>query len=266
MKFKLGLYVGVLVIFLTGCNGKSSNTQEGAMPITVENIRLYNQKRSEASQLVSLGDSTMGKVIKTYKIPLEDMGYNFNATILKTTKILKKAPYNQLSIATFNILNDVMQYVKMYPQESIDKGFVDIETRDKILSYLKYSEFNEKTIEALNYVDQCQQSNNGMCSSEQYSKILLDNKFIIPSEALDNLPEYMRKLVASQNQVLTTDQLTGMFHSKVKNASEFAKYIEDKNGDSINVNFLFSEYTKPFKLKGNVQQVIKEYNPWWLKE
>ena len=207
----------------------------------------------------------MDKVIKTYKIPLDDMGYNFDTTILVTTKVLRKAPYNQLSVYTFNILNDVMQYVKMYPQESVEKGFVEIETRDKILSYLKYSEFNENIIQALNYVRQCQQLNNGMCSTKQYSKLLLDNQFIVPGEALNNLPESMRKLVASQNKTLTPNRLTGMFHTKVKNASEFSKYIEDKNGNHVNEVFLFSEYTKPFRLKSNAQKVIDEYKPWWIK-
>lgn len=266
MKLKLGLISGVLMIAFTGCNGKSSNSNRGAMPITMDNIQLYSQKKNQATQSVSLGDSTMDKVIKIYKIPLDDLGYNFDTTILETTKVLKKAPYNQLSVYTFNILNDVMQYVKMYPQESVDKGFVESETRDKILSYLKYSEFNENIIQALNYVRQCQQINNGICSAKQYSKILLDNKFIVPSEALNGLPESMRKLVASQNKTLTSDRLTGMFHSKVKNASEFAKYIEDGSGNQVNTVFLFSEYTKPFKLKDNAQQVINEYNPWWLEE
>ena len=108
--------------------------------------------------------------------------------------------------------------------------------------------------------------NHGLCTTKLYSKILLENKFIVPGEALNSLPESMRKLVASQNKILTPDRLTGIFHKKVKNASEFSKYIEDKNGNQVNVVFLFSEYTKPFKLKDNVQQVINEYNPWWLEE
>ena len=48
-------------------------------------------------------------------------------------------------------------------------------------------------------------------------------------------------------------------------SNEFAKYIEDRDGQQINKGFLFSEYTKSFKLKDNAQKAIDEYNPWWLK-
>ena len=247
----------------------NSKDTQGAMPITVNNIQQYYQKQNIVSQSISLGDSMMDKIIKTYKKPLDEMGYDFDTTIINTTRVLKKAPYNQLSISVYNILNDVMQYVKKYPQESVTKGFVKIETRDKILTYLKYSEFNENIIQALNYVRKCQQKYNGLCSANQYSKILLESKFIDPEralqESLQSMPKSMRGYIASQNQELTSDRLTMMFHSKVKNASEFGKYIEDANSGAINDVFLFSEYTKSFRLKSNVQEIIDGYTPWWLE-
>jgi hypothetical protein len=250
MKFKLRLMLVAFIVIatFTGCNGKSFNGNMGVMPISMDNIKLYFQKQHEVSKSVALGGSKMDKIIKIYKTPLDEMGYNFDATILATTKVLRKAPYNQLSVAAHNILNDVMQYVKMYPQESVDKGFVKVKTRDKILTYLKYSEFNENVIQALNYVRQCQQSNNGICRVKQYVNILLDNKFLVPS----------------QNQTLTPYHLLNMFCGKIKSESEFEKYIEDKNGDIINVNSLFlTEDYKAFRLKDNVQNIIDSYDPWW---
>jgi len=54
MKFKLVLMFGVLIITFTGCNGKSSDSKNGAIPITMDNIQLYTQKKNQASQSVSL--------------------------------------------------------------------------------------------------------------------------------------------------------------------------------------------------------------------
>lgn len=253
MKFKLRAMLILLIIF-TECNGE--NYSNKAMPITIDNLKLYNQKKNKASQSVALGGSVMDNVIKIYKKPLDSMGYDFDKTILETTKVLKKTPNNSVYLFyAFNILNHVTQYVKMYPQESVNKGFVKVETRDKILSYLKYSEFNENIIQALKYVRECQQINNGICSAGQYSKILLDNKFIVPNIEDTN----------QDDEDTFRFRLTVMFDGKVRNGHEFGKYIEDENGNDINVNSLFEEDTNLFKLKDNAQEAINGYNPWWKK-
>jgi len=268
MKLNLGIIFGLVMLVFTGCNGKTSKNNT-ALPITMDNMQTYNQKRINASQNIPLGASAIDKAIQIYKLPLEEMGYSFDATIINTTKVLRKAQYNQLSVHTHSVINDIMQYVNMYPEQSIDRNFVDTDTKNKILLFLKYSEFNQNTIQALNYVRQCQKLNNGICSSKQYSRILLDNKFIdskVDTKKLEQmLGKNMSQHIASQNTTLTDTRLTGLFHSKVGNASEFGKYIEDRDGQQINVGFLFSEYTKPFKLKDNAQKAIDEYNPWWLK-
>jgi len=266
MKSKFSIVIGMVLFIVTICNGQIFSNK-GAMPITVNNINTYLRKQNIISQSISLGDTMMDKIIKTYKVPLDEMGYDFDATIINTTKVLKRVSYNRLAVTTFNILNSIMQYVSQYPQESVDKGFVKQDTRDKILTYLKYSEFNENIILALNYVKKCQRKYNGLCSANQYAKILLDNKFLDPNRHTSSpLPKSMLSVFESNGQKSTSSlDLTTMFMSKIKHPREFGKYIEDINGNEINVNFLFSEYTKSFRLKNNVQKIIDGYNPWWIK-
>lgn len=58
---------------------------------------------SVSAKAVSMGDSNIEKAIQIYKVPLEDMGYNFDATIINTIKVLQNAGYTALSATTMKI-------------------------------------------------------------------------------------------------------------------------------------------------------------------
>lgn len=87
---KLDFIFGLIFVIFTGC---SSGGSGDAMPIAQDNINEYQKKMSVSAKAVSMGDSNIEKAIQIYKVPLEDMEYDFDATIINTIKVLQNAGY-----------------------------------------------------------------------------------------------------------------------------------------------------------------------------
>jgi hypothetical protein len=297
---KLGLIFGLIFVFFTGC---SSGGSGDAMPITQDNINKYAKKMSVSAKAVSMGDSNIEKAIQIYKVPLEDMGYDFDATIINTVKVLQKAGYTSLSTTVMKMILPILHIVNENPELVVEKGLVSEDTKDKILMYNKFHEMKPEVMQALQYVETCQNDNNDICTIKQYVKILLDSKFLSPHENYEYKTEFLNLSVDNVFYKVDEDrrsELAGKImmadgkENKVKAQKEydefeknvriyqdvsnnyqsrfnykvpyreFGKYLIHQNGKKVNANGFIAIYTKPFKLKDGTIEQLKNYNPWWL--
>lgn len=139
----LGFIFGLIFVILTGC---SSGGSGDAMPITQDNINEYAKKMSVSVKSVSMGDNNIKKAIQIYKVPLEDMGYDFDATIINTIKVLQNAGYTALSTTTMKILLPILHIVNENSELVVEDGLVSEDTKDKILIYNKFHKMDDNTI------------------------------------------------------------------------------------------------------------------------
>lgn len=298
---KLGFIFGLLFIIFTGC---SSGGSGDAMPITQDNINEYAKKMSASAKAVSMSDSNIEKTIQIYKVPLEDMGYDFDATIINTVKVLQNAGYTSLSTTTMKIILPILHIVNENPELVVENGLVSEDTKDKILTYNKFHEMKPEVIQALEYVEKCQDSNNDICSIKQYVQILLENNFLSPHENYEYKTEFLnlsvdnvlykvdedkRSELARKTMIADgkenrekaqkeydefeknvrmyqdlSNNYQSLFNYKVP-YREFGKYLIHQNGKKVNANGFIAVYTKPFKLKDGTIEQLKNYNPWWLE-
>ena len=122
---KLGSIFWLIFVVFTGC---SSGSSDDAMPITQDNINEYTKKMSVSAKAVSMGDSNIEKAIQIYKVPLEDMGYDFDATVINTVKVLQNTGYTSLSTATMKILLPILHIVNENPELVVEHGLVSEDT------------------------------------------------------------------------------------------------------------------------------------------
>ena len=173
------LIVGLFLIIFTACSGNSDKS----MPMTQENMSKYIQNIAHASKSVDIGDSIFDKAIQIYKKPLENMGYNFDSTLISMTKLFANAQLTNFTQITYNmarIYSQLLLLISKNPDLLVSKGFIDEETKRKLLLYLHFKEMKPETIQALQYVQQCQNSNNGICTISSYVAILMSNNFVKP--------------------------------------------------------------------------------------
>jgi hypothetical protein len=263
---QISLIIGFLFILFVGCDGKHSNADK-AMPITQNNIKTYTDKMSQSSKSITEGEAEVSKLIKIYKAPLEDMGYDFDATILNSIKVLSKAQLTQVTVNAGKILSYVLHGIARNPDKVVADGFVTQDTKTKVLTYLNFREINPKTIMALHYVEKCQNDNDGICDIKKYTQILLDNNFVTP-------PSYIKDSNAFANLSIDTifsnkiNDLAFAFKNnfdKQVNYREFGKYLVYQDGTKVNANGFIESWRKPFKLKSEAKEKLKNYDPWWLE-
>ena len=269
---KLSSIFGLIFVVFTGC---SSGGSGDAMPITQDNINEYVKKISTSAKAVSMGDSKIKKTIQIYKVPLENMGYNFDATIINTIKVLQNAGYTALSTTTMKIILSILHIVNENPKVVVEDGLVSEYTKNKILMYNKFHEMSNDTIQALKYVEQCQNDNGGICSIRQYVSILLDESFVSPHKdyeykeefsnlSVDNVFYKVNKNKHSElasaifedrsNQKAYDNfeksvkihqdvkyHFSSRFDDKVK-YREFGKYLVYQNGQKVNANGFIEDY------------------------
>ncbi len=262
---KLSFIFGLVFVIFTGC---SSGGSGDAMPITQDNINKYAKKMSVSAKAVSMGDSNIEKAIQIYKVPLEDMGYNFDATIINTIKALQHASYTSLSTTTMQILLPILHIINENPKLVVENNFVSEDTRDKILMYNKFHEMNPKTIQVLKFVEKCQSENNGLCTIKQYMQILLSSNLIDYSSRDAETQAKIKSLTVenmfTNEQHTTLTQYDSNFQNQIS-YQELGKYLIHENGKKVNGNWFISEHTKPFKLRESTNKELRNYNPWWSK-
>jgi len=292
---KLGFIFGLIFVILTGCS--SSGGSGDFMPITQDNINEYTKKMSVSVKVVSIGDSNIEKAIQIYKVPLEDMGYDFDATIINSVKLLQNAGYTPLASTTMKILLPILQIVNKNPKLVVEDGFVSEDTKNKILMYNKFKEMKPEVMQALKYVAECQDNNNNICTIQQYVKTLLDSNFLSPRENYEYKTEFSNlsvdnvfykvdkkersRLASAIFEDRNNQKAYDNFEKKVKIHKdvsthyksrfgykvphmEFGKYLVYQNGKKVNANGLIADWRKHFKLKDGTIEQLKNYNPWWL--
>jgi len=196
------------------------------------------------------------------------MGYDFDATVINTIKVLQNVEYTALSNTTMKIFLPILYIINENPELVVEDNLVSEDTRDKILMYLKFKEINPKTIQALKFVEQCQSENNGLCTIKQYMQILLSSNLIDYSgssaESQANIKSLTVDNMFTNEKSTTIFQYTNIFQNQIK-YQELGKYLIHDNGKKVNGNWLISKSTKPFKLKESATKELENYNPWWTK-
>jgi len=264
---KLSLFlIGLFFIVLSGCSSSAGNGD--FMPITEENMNEYFNGMADAKKSISVGEDVVSSAIKQYKEPLEDMGYDFDATLLNTIIALQNAGYTNASTMATSFVNHTTYFIQNNPQKSVDGGFVTEDTKDKILMYLKFKEMKPKTIQALKFVEKCQDEHSGICPINFYVKILLNNN-LLNFSARDSKTQNAIKSLTADNLFLNENrsivsQVEYDFENQI-NYQELGKYLIHNNGGKVNTNGFFASYTKPFKLKESATKELENYDPWWTK-
>jgi hypothetical protein len=266
---KLSLVLsGLFFIIFSACSDNITNTNSGYMPITIENMSEYLKSITKAEKSISIGENSITSAIKQYKKPIEDMGYNFDETILHTAIVLDTPRNSRLFMAAQQVLVQIISVIQADKEGAISQGFVTKDTANKILTYWKFQGINENTIKALKLVKECQSKGNGLCTIKNYITIVLDSKFINSSKrgrqtlnAINNLTSNNffdgKNSTASYSWIYDFGQ---QVHKK-----EFCKYLVHKDGSQINPNSFFSSHTKPFKLKEGTIVLLNSFDPWWKK-
>ncbi len=72
----------LVIIFMSSCSDHNNY-----MPITKNNLVSYVKRSNEMSMSVAIGVDNMTKNIALYKTPIEDMGYDFDATLLNFIQV-----------------------------------------------------------------------------------------------------------------------------------------------------------------------------------
>lgn len=263
-RLNFSLIVGLFLIIFTACSGNS----EKAMPMTQENMSEYIQNIAQASKTVDISNSIFEKAIQIYKNPLDNMGYDFDSTLISMTKLFANEQLTNFTQITYNmarIHSQLLLVISKNPDLLVSKGFIDEQTKRKLLLYLHFKEMKPETIQALKYVQQCQNSNNGICTISRYVDILISNNFVKPTNNLDkkrfqNLSS--SNIFKKENYIPLT--MFSMTFDRQVNSQIFEKYIVYQDGKKVNANGFIEYCKKPFKLKNGTIEELNNYDPWWV--
>lgn len=251
----VGIYIGLAAI------GSIGHSNKDAMPITANNVQKYQSEINEAAQNLEPLNDTIDRIIKMEKKPLEDMGYNFDATLISTIKNIKSIQnMNQLTPAliTLNSMyNSIYYAIKENPKEAIDKGLVTKETEEKILFYLQYGKFSHddipKALKVIDTIEQCQNEHSGICTGRQLYEQALANGDLNPVGG---------KRTVDLLEMLKQTELSWYLSDLTRNIS----ILRDSNGKllSSSANILFNT---SFKVETSEATMLKQAltNPWWSK-
>lgn len=163
---------------------ESSSTSESAggngkaMPLTEENLKKYeanvyevikDKYNLEDGQEINTQMMSMEDQKKIFRDTLEDMGYDYDATILEAIKMDHQNGNDTYS----HKLN-----IPIGDKEAIQVGWITDDTAKKLALYNQFRNIKDihTTIKLCEVVLLCQQNGNGTCYSQDL-KIILDNNF-----------------------------------------------------------------------------------------
>lgn len=159
-----------MMLFLEGCS-------KDAMPITANNVQEYFKATNEAANNMDASLSEVERMKVVAREPLENMGYDFDATLLASLKNINNS--NEAKLALINEFSFVVDTVNKNPDESVKKGLVSEETKNKLLLFKKYTfsskEELTKQMNMINLIRQCQSENNNICTAESFFNIMVKN-------------------------------------------------------------------------------------------
>ena len=106
------------------------NMYDGAMPISYNNVQEFQARMNEYSKSVAASDSRITKATLMFKKPINDMGYDFDATILNTIKMLQNGSWNSPVSQLYFMLGIPMAFIernnKLVVKESFVKSYLTL--------------------------------------------------------------------------------------------------------------------------------------------
>lgn len=90
----------------------------------------------------------------------------------------KLTDFTQITAEMAKIHDQILYAIQQQPEQLVIEGFIGVETKNKILAYLHFREMKPETIQALQYVGECQKSHGGICEIKQYVDIIINKKFV----------------------------------------------------------------------------------------
>jgi len=252
-RFILGMLALVVMLNFSGCSGSGD-----AMKFSDENVKEFSQELNDASESIDLNMTQSERLKILIKEPLNDMGYSLDATLLEFIKLKSThiTGYHPLGSAEvfLQIFDPLTEFAINNPKLVVDKDILEEDTVEKLKKYYKYRNLNKKSIQVINYVEECQKSNNGDCTIKQFVTILFNNNFVKKDA----------KLTAQNFWDSKNDTAKFQFQSNLTSGlGSIEKYVVWKNGSKINTNFMFDDKNKKLKLSDNALKDLEEYNPWW---
>lgn len=254
-------------------SGSSLFGSGGAMPLTQENVDEYTQRVNEAAQNVDQSMEMFEKMYEILKKPLEDMGYDFDATILNTIK----ASYNQEEVSGRNAISDLgiilitplKQGIFQDPEGAVSTKFISQETLDKLNAFENLR--NVKDIESMqnffNLVLECEKQGNGICHAAEMLPLLQETITLPQQEVVmnavgevesvnsDSSAAYMTYVGATMRMFPLLEQSDGKYKYallKTPNGEEFYfGRMVNGNGEFILDKSLYNEFQNDVK------------NIWW---
>lgn len=185
------------------------------MQLTEENLKAYAAKVTEAikdkydledGEAVSTQTMSMEDMKKVFREPLEDMGYDYDATILAEIKEDFKsgkeytnhfhAPYSGSEL-----------------EEAVNVGMISSETSKKLELYSKYRRSTDlkETVKLCEVIIECDKNGNGVCYAEKLKESLKANFPNIFNKGDGENYEDVFKLYDSSS--VTSDKTTALFLS-----------------------------------------------------
>jgi len=262
---KIGLIgaivVGILV--LIGNMGDETNkknsiaedaivSSEDVMPVTANNVQKYLELSNEAASNSELGVmSEVDKMKVLAREPLESMGYNFDTTLLMTIKNSSMDP--ALIALMSNAFVFVINTIEKYPDESVEKGLVHKDTKNKILLSKKYwflsnEEQLKNFINIVESTRECQSINSDMCNGNFLKEVLI-KKGGLNQYSKDTLDDERFMTTAINSLVMP------MIH---------AKMLENEEGIKVdNIVRIDQEFKITDETYNALQSNLK--NIWWIK-
>lgn len=235
----------------------------GAMPLTQATVGEYNQRVYKAVQNVDQSMEIFKKMHEVLKEPLEDMGYDFDATIISTVK----ASYNHqvngrnaISDLEIILITPLIQGIFQDPEGAVSTKFISQETLDKLIVFQNLK--NVKDIESMqnffNLVLECEKNGNGVCRGGNMLSLLQEN-IALPQQ------EEVKSIHSDSVIAFTYISVTmRMFPLLNEDYGKYAKAMLKKiNGEKFYFGHLDenSEFILDKTLYNEYQNDVK--NIWW---
>lgn len=238
----IGVIIAITIMsFIAGCS-------KDAMPITANNVQEYFKASNEAVNNVDASLSEVERMKIVARDTLEKMGYDFDATLLSALKNIRNS--DDAKLALINEFSYVIDMVNKNPDESVQKGLVSEETKNKLLLFKKYPLISSKEelaeqMKIINLIRQCQLENNNACSIETFFDILVKNG--IEQQLSDEQESGKFPAVSSILAPILQNNI-------VRNKN--ADVISDGNGLENNFMINDQDFT-------TLQKDLT--NPWWIQ-
>lgn len=237
----------------------------GAMPLTQENVDDYMHRVDEATQKVDQSAELFEKMYEAFKKPLEDMGYDFEETLLNT----KKASYNQQNLSDVNavsnmgiMVNNILQGVYQDKEGAVASKFISQEAIDKLDSYENLHAIHDfkSLFNFFDMVIECENMGGGVCSGPNMIGLLQKN-IPLSEEMRSNMGnDPMTIYMTYKEEVLRSNS----FNDIDSSGKYSAGLLKKTNGEKF--QFTWLDENSQFHLDHALYEELKKdvQSAWWL--